>query len=453
MQLSKIKLSGFKSFVDPTTILLPSQLVAVVGPNGCGKSNIIDAVTWVMGESSPKYLRGEALADVIFNGSTTRKPVGQATVELLFNNEEGGFGGEYASFSEISVKRVINRDADAAYYLNGVRCRKRDIVDIFLGTGLGPRSYSIIGQNMISKVTEAKPDELRIYLEEAAGISKYKERRHETELRIQHTKENLTRVNDVRTELEKQLSHLKHQANMAEKFKALKEQERILQAEIYVVEWRILDGRMVDYTLQIKREETALEARHSELSGTERDMEHMRHEQRAAHDAYQEVQRRYYSVGNEITRIEQDILHHQERQHQWESDLKQTEQDWQSIQNRKNELEDQLRGRAGEIGQLEPLLSTANKEVVSSQKELAYTEEAMIDLQSHWDEFNQTAAKVAETAQVEKTRIEHLEQKILFLKKRQEQLTQDQSRFNFSELSKEIDVFSQKSCEIADKIA
>jgi chromosome segregation protein len=222
MHLSKIKIAGFKSFVDPTLISLPSNLVAVVGPNGCGKSNIIDAVTWVMGESSPKYLRGEALTDVIFNGSSARKPVGQASVELIFDNSDGTIGGEYIKFAEISVKRSINRESDSTYSLNGVRCRKRDAVDLFRGTGLGPRSYSIIGQNMIARIIESKPEELRGYLEEAAGISKYKDRRHETELRIQHTKENLARVNDLCLELDKQLTHLKHQANVAEKFKQLK---------------------------------------------------------------------------------------------------------------------------------------------------------------------------------------------------------------------------------------
>src|SRR5438445_3327372 len=168
MQLKKIKLSGFKSFVDPTTVPIPSNLVAVVGPNGCGKSNIIDAVCWVMGESSAKYLRGEALTDVIFNGSSSRKPIGQASVELIFDNTDGNLSGEYANFSEISVKRMINRESDSQYFLNGIRCRKRDVVSLFLGTGLGPRSYSIIGQNMITRIVEAKPDELRTYLEEAA---------------------------------------------------------------------------------------------------------------------------------------------------------------------------------------------------------------------------------------------------------------------------------------------
>src|SRR3990167_6389932 len=362
MQFSKIKIAGFKSFVDPTTIALPSQLIAIVGPNGCGKSNIIDAVTWVMGESSPKYLRGEALTDVIFNGSSVRKPVGQASVELIFDNEDGSIAGEYAKFSEISIKRIISRDSDSAYYLNGVRCRKRDIVDIFLGTGLGPRSYSIIGQNMINRIVEAKPDELRGYLEEAAGISKYKERRHETELRLAHTKENLARVGDLRSELEKQLSHIKYQANVAEKFKTLKQQERVLQAESYAIQWRQLDRRMVNATLQIKREETALEARNSELSTADREIEQLRHEQRVVHDAFQEVQRRYYAVGNEITRIEQDVLHQEERQQQWESDLKQAENDWRTIKTQIDEVTDESSEREREIQQLEPKFSSAEKE-------------------------------------------------------------------------------------------
>jgi len=452
MQLTKIKISGFKSFVDPTTILLPSKLVAIVGPNGCGKSNIIDAVTWVMGESSPKYLRGESLTDVIFNGSNARKPVGQASVELIFDNTDGTIGGEYAKFAEISVKRMINRESDSTYYLNGVRCRKRDVVDIFLGTGLGPRSYSIIGQNMISRIIEAKPDELRTYLEEAAGISKYKERRHETELRMGHAKENLARVVDLRTELEKQLSHLKHQANVAEKFKTLKQQERVLRAELYGIQWRQLDSKMVDYTLQIQREETAYEARQSDLSGTDREIEQLRHEQRVAHDAFQEVQRRYYAVGNEITRIEQDILHHQERQQQWENDLKQTEQDHETLKSQREETEEDLRDLEYEIQSLEPQLSSANNDATTSQKNLVESEEAMQEWESAWDEFNQTSSKTTQTAQVEKTHIQHLEQKILFLEKRRDQLQQEHSRCNFGDLNKELEEITKKAYELTDKL-
>ncbi len=452
MQLAKIKLAGFKSFVDPTTITLPSNRVAVVGPNGCGKSNIIDAITWVMGESSPKYLRGEALTDVIFNGSNARKAIGQASVELVFDNSEGKIGGEYAAFAEIAIKRSINRDSDSIYYLNGIRCRKRDVVDLFLGTGLGPRSYSIIGQNMISKIIEAKPDELRTYLEEAAGISKYKDRRHETSLRISHAKENIARVNDLCAELEKQLSNLKHQANVAEKFKALKQQERVLQAELYAIQWRQLDALMVDDTLKIQYEETALEARNSEIITTDRDIEQLRHEQRAAHDAFQEVQRRYYAVGNEITRIEQDILHHQEREQQWRNDLQQTENDWQTVKTQLTEAEDESQELEREIVHLEPMLTAAREEGYALQNELSSADDAMQSWQVLWDDFHQASAKSSQTAQVEKTRIQHLEQKTIMLQKRQEQLLQDQGRFNFNSLDNELDSLNKQSYDYAEKL-
>ena len=241
MRLSKIRLAGFKSFVDPTVIPLPSNLIGIVGPNGCGKSNVIDAVRWVMGESSAKHLRGDSMADVVFNGSATRKPVSQATVELIFDNSDGAIGGQYAKYAEISIKRTVTRDGVSSYYLNGTRCRRRDITDIFLGTGLGPRSYAIIEQGTISRLIEAKPEELRVFIEEAAGISRYKERRRETENRMRHTRENLDRLNDLRDELEKQLNHLQRQARTAERFKVLKEEERLTRAQLHALRWRRLN--------------------------------------------------------------------------------------------------------------------------------------------------------------------------------------------------------------------
>lgn len=222
MRLSRIKIAGFKSFVDPTDIKLPSSLVGIVGPNGCGKSNTIDAVRWVMGESSAKHLRGESMEDVIFVGSSSRKPVGQASVELVFDNADGSLGGEYAQYAEISIRREVARDGQSKYSLNNVRCRRRDIRDIFLGTGLGPRSYAIIEQGMISRLIDAKPEDMRVYLEEAAGISKYKERRKETETRIRHTRDNLDRLDDLREEVDKQLAHLQRQASTAERYQRLK---------------------------------------------------------------------------------------------------------------------------------------------------------------------------------------------------------------------------------------
>lgn len=233
LRLSKVKLSGFKSFVEPTTFVLNGRLNGIVGPNGCGKSNIIDAVRWVMGESSAKQLRGESMSDVIFNGSTHRKPSGFASIELIFDNREGLLGGEWATYAEISIRRLLDRDGKSQYFLNGTRCRRRDITDIFMGTGLGPRSYAIIEQGMISRIVESRPEELRTFFEEAASISKYKERRRETELRIKHTRENLDRLSDVRVELGKQLERLEKQAETAIHYQTLKKEERSLDY------WRI----------------------------------------------------------------------------------------------------------------------------------------------------------------------------------------------------------------------
>ena len=217
MRLKSIKLAGFKSFVDPTTVPFQSNMTAIVGPNGCGKSNVIDAVRWVMGESSAKHLRGESMTDVIFNGSTSRKPISRASIELVFDNSEGRAAGEYAAFAEIAVKREVTREGQSKYFLNGTTCRRRDVTDLFLGTGLGPRSYAIIEQGMIARIVEAKPEELRTYVEEAAGVSKYKERRRETESRISRTRENLDRLDDLSDELGRQLDRLKRQANAAER--------------------------------------------------------------------------------------------------------------------------------------------------------------------------------------------------------------------------------------------
>jgi chromosome segregation protein len=278
MRLKQIKLAGFKSFVDATTVVLPGNRCAVVGPNGCGKSNIIDAVRWVMGESSAKQLRGENITDVIFSGSNTRKPNSAASIELLFDNSDGRIGGEYAAYADIAIRREVSRDGQSNYRLNGSKCRRRDIQDVFLGTGFGPRSYSIIEQGMISQLVEAKPEELRVYLEEAAGISKYKERRKETETRIRHTRENLERINDIREELGRQLDRLQRQAQAAERYRTLKTEESLLNAQLYALrhsalkeslsarekhiveleielEKTLAEQRKVEATIELKRKE------------------------------------------------------------------------------------------------------------------------------------------------------------------------------------------------------
>src|SRR6201986_4183449 len=241
MRLTKLKIAGFKSFVDPTNITFPSNLTGVVGPNGCGKSNIIDAVRWVMGEISAKHLRGESMADVIFNGSVARKPLGNCSVELVFDNSEGKIGGPYASYNEVALRRSVSRDGTSDYFINGTKVRRKDITQLFLGTGLGTRSYAIIEQGMISRVIEARPDDLRSFLEEAAGISRYKERRRETESRIADARENLDRLNDLREEVEKQIRHLQRQAATARRYQTLKEEERKLFAELLALRLQSLD--------------------------------------------------------------------------------------------------------------------------------------------------------------------------------------------------------------------
>jgi chromosome segregation protein len=449
MQLTKIKLAGFKSFVDPTSVLLPSNLVAVVGPNGCGKSNIIDAITWVMGESSAKYLRGESLTDVIFNGSSARKPVGLASVELCFDNQDGTLGGEYSNYAEISIRRQITRSGDSTYFLNGSRCRRRDVIDIFLGTGLGPRSYSIIGQNMISRIIEAKPDEMRVYLEEAAGISKYKERRRETENRINHTKENLARLDDLRLELEKQLGSLKRQASSAERFKVLKQEERLQRGQWYAVQWRQLDGRLVQYTLQIQQQETGLEARHADMSSIDLGLERKREEHHLATEAFSEVQRRFYVAGNDITRMEQEIRHHQERQRQRQTDLAEVNKDWEQADEQQQEIQDQLEELATEIITLEPEAEAATDAATTAAQELTAAFEAVQHWQGNWDTFNQVTAKATQAAQVEQTRIQHLEQKITASQQRELKLTEEKAQFKFDDLEKEMaEVSDQASAAV-----
>lgn len=308
MHLKQLKLAGFKSFVDPTVIPFPSQLLAILGPNGCGKSNIIDAVRWVLGESSAKTLRGESMADVIFNGSSNRKPVGQAQVELVFDNSFGRVTGQFARFQEISIKRVVTRAGDSAYYLNGTRCRRRDITDLFLGTGAGAQGYSIIGQGTISKLIEARPEELRSYFEEAAGVSKYKERRRETLQRMHTTEEHLTRVHDIRSELDKQLERLSKQAKTAERFVALKEAERHGRALICVLKWRDLSATLTDKKNTLRLLRSNYEQHQNEHAVLDAMIVAKQQALYHANTQLAEQQTTYYQIGTDIARIEQELL-------------------------------------------------------------------------------------------------------------------------------------------------
>ncbi|QYF92883.1 chromosome segregation protein SMC [Massilia sp. PAMC28688] len=307
MRLSSIKLSGFKSFVDPTNFQVPGQLVGVVGPNGCGKSNIIDAVRWVLGESKASELRGESMQDVIFNGSTHRKPAGRASVELVFDNNDGKAAGQWGQYAEIAVKRTLTRDGTSTYYINGQPVRRRDIQDIFLGTGLGPRAYAIIGQGMISRIIESRPEELRVFLEEAAGVSKYKERRRETENRLNDTRENLLRVEDILRELNANLEKLQAQAVVATRFHTLQAEQEEKQKLLWLLRKNEALAEQGKYQREMEQAQTDLEEQTAKLRHVELELEHMRQAHFAVGDRLHTAQGHLYQTNSEIGSLEAQI--------------------------------------------------------------------------------------------------------------------------------------------------
>ena len=334
MRLKHLKVSGFKSFADTTKISLPSNLVGVVGPNGCGKSNVVDALRWVMGESSAKTLRGDNMDDVIFNGSVSRKPVSKASVELVFDNTKGTAPGPYAKYNEISIKRELLREGGSKYFINGVKSRRKDINDIFLGTGLGPRSYSIIEQGMVSRIVESRPEDLRVLIEEAAGISKYKTRRRDTENRMRHTMENLSRVDDIVAELETQLRRLKRQANSAERYKKHKEELRKFQHWLIILKWYELDEQLQQKRLELAELETELEKCIADQQGAETGIESLREMQIELTEQVNQVQAKYFELGGEVSALEQQIKHSRESRQQQQSELQrimETQQDSQRL--------------------------------------------------------------------------------------------------------------------------
>ncbi|MEH6583004.1 MAG: chromosome segregation protein SMC [Halioglobus sp.] len=448
MRLKSIKLAGFKSFVDPTTVNFPSNMCAVVGPNGCGKSNVIDAVRWVMGESSAKNLRGESMTDVIFNGSVNRQPVGQASIELIFDNSDGGVGGEYASYAEISIRRVVTRQSQSEYYLNGTRCRRRDITDIFLGTGLGPRSYAIIEQGTISRLIESKPEELRVFIEEAAGISKYKERRKETSSRMRRTQENLERLTDLRDELERQLQHLQRQAESAEKYTTFKEEERQLKAQLQALQWQDLDTQITECTRNISELEVKLESVHAEHQQVDTAIEQHRVDQSDRTDEFNKVQANYYSLGSEVARIEQTIKHQQERGRQLKDDLAQTASSFSQSESLLGEDKGKLETWEMELSGLEPELEMLQEVEQSSAEALLIAEETMHNWQQQWDEFNQHAAEPRQQAEVQQSRLQHLEQAMQRVRNRISQLEEEKQGLAGGAADIEIEGLGEQLAEL-----
>jgi len=435
MRLSTIKLSGFKSFVDPTTLHLPTNMTGVVGPNGCGKSNIIDAVRWVMGESSASRLRGDSLTDVIFSGSSARKPVSQATVELIFDNTDHTISGEYASFNEISVKRTVSRDGSSNYYLNGTKCRRRDITDLFLGTGLGPRSYSIIEQGMISQIIEARPEDLRVYLEEAAGISKYKERRKETETRIRHTRENLDRLSDLREEIGKQLEHLKRQARQAEQYQGLQEERRVKDAEWKALEFRNLDTRLGGLREALSQEETRLQQFIAEQRDAEARIETSRVRREEAADALSTAQAEVYQVGSTLARLEQQIQHQREMSQRLHKARDETQQALAELGQHISGDEARLMVLREAVELAEPQLEQLQEENEIKQEALRDAEAKLADWQARWEAHTRTTSEASRAGEVERTRVDYLDRQVLEADRRREALTGERTGLDLDALA------------------
>jgi chromosome segregation protein len=435
MRLSKLRLTGFKSFVDYTTLPFPSNRVGIVGPNGCGKSNVIDAVRWVMGESSAKQLRGAAMSDVIFNGSRTRKPIDQASIELVFEDVNVP---QYPEHSEIAVKRQIAKSGQSSYFLNGVRCRRKDITDLFLGTGLGPRSYAIIEQGMISRLIEAKPEELRVYLEEAAGISKYKERRKETEQRMNQTRDNLERLDDVRTELDKQLSKLKRQAKQAEKFQELKNSERLLKAQLQAIRWHALDIAVQEQQQFIDEHAAVLEKDVLALQDFDTTHKQQRESQTIAQNTLNEAQERFYDIENKINRIEQKIQNIEERREQLQEDLEQLNTSQAENQRTLASDEQQVADLTTEIADTETDLAEKLDAEKFAEQALHEAEDNLREWQYTWDDFNQRSAVPTQTAQVERARMQNLEQRLEQNKQRLLRLDEEGKDIDIKALEKTV---------------
>lgn len=460
MRLTKIKLAGFKSFVDPTAVTFPSNLTGVVGPNGCGKSNVIDAVRWVMGELSARHLRGESMTDVIFNGSSARKPVGTASVELVFDNSDAKISGPYASYAEVSLKRAVSRDGTSAYFINGARCRRRDITQLFLGTGLGSRSYAIIEQGMISRVIEAKADDMRAFIEEAAGISKYKERRKETESRISDTRENLERLQDLRDEVDKQIRHLQRQAATARRYQGFKEQERRFTAELLALRLRELDSGAEVHDSAVRERDLAMQAALADQRSAEAAIETQRGFHAEQSDRLQAVQGRYYEIGAEISRSEQSIQHLRDLRERQRNDLagaKVTRGDL-SVHIERDERD--LSVLREEMSGLSPQLELAQTAEHNAADSLSALEAALAEWQERWEAFNRDFGAADQTTQVERARIEQLENQLRRLRTQadrlaveREALLAQEANAQLTELAEQEAVARSASDELARSLS
>ena len=439
MRLSKIKLSGFKTFVEPTTLSLPSTIVGIVGPNGCGKSNVIDAVRWVLGESSAKYLRGESMSDVIFNGSSSRKPVSTATIELLFDNTDKKVGGEYSKYNEISTKRVITRDGQSRYFLNGTKCRRKDITTLFLGTGLGPRSYAIVQQDTISRLIEAKPDDMRIFLEEAAGVSKYKQKRKETESRIKNTKENLNRLNDIREEIEKQLRRLKTQSNAAKRYKKYKSREKEIHAEVLFTRINGLLSKLKDNQEEVQQHQSAFDQNLTELRKIEADIEEQRVADAEATQNFNNAQKDHFELQSKIARLEQSIEYEKELESQKSFNVQEIQKELERIN--KEHKEDSV-----QINQISSALSKLEQTIITASSIVNGLEQTLNELEGNLQGVSEQNESITNEINELNTVVETESVKISVLSKQMTQI--DDQKRTIKNLHEAESIFKQLEKEI-----
>jgi chromosome segregation protein len=425
MRLTKLKLAGFKSFVDPTTIALPGQLVGVVGPNGCGKSNVIDAVRWVLGESKASELRGESMQDVIFNGSGTRKAVSRAAVELVFDNSLGRIAGQWSQYAELSVKRLLTRSGQSEYYINNLHVRRKDITDLFLGTGLGPRAYAIIGQGTISRIIEARPDELRVFLEEAAGVTKYKERRKETENRIADTRENLARVEDIRLELGAQMERLEGQAAVARQYRDFSAELTRKQHLLWLLRRNEAQVESERLAREVERAGIELEAQNSALRDTEARLEVARESHFAASDGVHAAQGELFTANAEVARLEAEIRHRRESQHEYESRLAQLGDDQVHWQSQLQQLEaDHARWLAlSALG--DERVEQGEMRLAERRKGLPLAEEAQASAQNEVNRQCTAMAQADQCLQIEQAHRGHAQRSLQILAGRRERVAQE----------------------------
>ncbi len=452
MRLTHIKLAGFKSFVDPVHIPVPGQLVGVVGPNGCGKSNVIDAVRWVLGESSAKQLRGENMQDVIFNGSVERKPVSRASVELIFDNSMGKLTGPWSQYGEISVKRVLERNDVSSYYINNQHVRKRDVADIFLGTGLGGRGYAIIEQGMISRIIEARPEDLRSFLEEAAGVSKYKERRRETELRLEDTRENLLRVDDIRQELDKQHSHLETQAEQAARYRELDDRLRTAQHTLWMTRKRDAAGQREKIQQDIDKNLVAIEARTAEMRAAETQVEALRAEHYTTSDEVHAAQGQLYESNSEVARLEQQIQHQRDMRRRAEQRLHDVHSQERELRESLDRAETSLASNRYEFVGSAVSVDQLAGELAVVQEALPAAENAYRSARERADDAQKQLSQAEQQLEVERTRRAHTDRVLGQLMARSSRLEEEREKLELPEPS-ELVRLDRELAEVASALS